>query len=322
MLARALRYGPADRALVIFDRRSVLSRLLGEAYQVVMPRAGAIDFDQVSHAEVLARIDELSPGDLVVMVESTRFDLREFRFRLELFRRQLHVIEHPHLGMMTGEQVAIYVDALAYDADYFRGVGGRLKQRLGRAKEVRVVSNLGTLVYGGPFEPAKLNVGDYTGMLNVGGMFPIGEVFTEPVDLARVEGTVSIFAFGDTRFCVNVPERAFPLQIEGGRVSAAPGASRDFEEVLAAIRAREESVRVRELGFGLNRAFTPTRRVPDVGSYERMCGVHLSLGSKHAAYRKPGWEESKRGFHVDVFVAVDEVLIDDETVFDHGAWRA
>jgi aminopeptidase len=319
-VTHALLHTAAQRALVIFDRRSELSRLLADGYAAILPEAGTVDFDQVTQAEVLARIGEYESGDLVVMIESTRFDIREFRFRLELFRRGLRVIEHPHLGMMAGDEVQTYVEALAYDAVYYRGVGTRLKERIDRAREIRVVSPGGTLGYRGPFEQAKLNVGDYAGMASVGGQFPIGEVFTEPVDLAGLEGAATLFAFGDTRFRVNAPSPPFPIEIVGGRLVAAPGASGDFEDVLAAIRAGEGDIRVRELGFGLNRAFTPERRVTDVGSYERMCGVHLSLGGKHNAYRKHGQPHLKTGAHVDVFVAVDKVHIDGETVFERGAW--
>ena len=89
--------------------------------------------------------------------------------------------------------------------------------------------------------------------------------------------------------------------------------------MLAAIRAEEDVVRVRELGLGLN-ARSRDRRVSD-GSHERMCGVHLSLGSKHAIYAKPGLSRRKTKFHVDVFVAVDRVEIAGETVFSEGAYR-
>jgi hypothetical protein len=52
-----------------------------------------------------------------------------------------------------------------------------------------------------------------------------------------------------------------------------------------------------------------------------MCGIHLSLGSKHAIYAKPGLSRRKTKFHVDVFVAVDQVEIDGEVVFSGGAYR-
>ena len=65
------------------------------------------------------RIDLLKPSDLVVLVQSTSFRLDAFRIRIELFKRQLKVIEHPHLGRMSGHEIEYYIDSLAYDPEYF-----------------------------------------------------------------------------------------------------------------------------------------------------------------------------------------------------------
>lgn len=87
------------------------------------------------------------------------------------------------------------------------------------------------------------------------------------------------------------------------------------------IRNHEGDVWVRELGFGLNRALTRTARIShDVGIYERMCGVHLSIGSKHALYPKEGFHKKKVKFHVDVFAAVDEVQVDGEVVYKNRTY--
>ena len=172
------------------------------------------------------------------------------------------------------------------------------------------------------FESAKLNVGDYTGMKNVGGQFPIGEVFTEARDLESVNGRVRVFAFGDTAFQVNRPERPITLVVEKGRVTGAVDSTPEFEKVLANIRADEGEVWVRELGFGMNRAFTKDRFVSDIGTYERMCGVHLSLGAKHTIYKKPQFTRSAARHHIDVFVVTESVLLDDEAVYRDGVWQA
>ncbi|MFQ5587447.1 MAG: hypothetical protein ACE5F7_01285, partial [Nitrospiria bacterium] len=64
----------------------------------------------------------------------------------------------------------------------------------------------------------------------------------------------------------------------------------------------------------LNRALTRTRRVTDIGTYERMCGIHLSLGAKHLQYKKPEFPK-KGGFHVDVFLNAEQVSIDTVCVY-------
>ena len=79
---------------------------------------------------------------------------------------------------------------------------------------------------------------------------------------------------------------------------------------------------VRELGFGMNRALTRERRVSDVGTYERMCGVHLSLGAKHGVYNKPLVKRKEAKYHVDVFPVTETVFLDGEVVFAGDAWRA
>ena len=176
------------------------------------------------------------------------------------------------------------------------------------------------LVFGAGLEPAKLNVGDYTGMANVGGQYPIGEVFSESRDLEAVNGRVRIAIFGDTAFCVNRPEHPITLVVVDGRVVEVEHATGEFERVLESIRADEGEVWMRELGFGMNRAFSLERTVSDVGAFERMCGVHLSLGAKHAIYNKPNIRKKSARQHVDVFVLTESVTLDGEVIYRDGAW--
>ena len=88
---------------------------------------------------------------------------------------------------MPGPEGLIYIDALAYDSDYLRGVGAALKERLDQAQRCVIHSGGEQLVFSSGFETARLNVGDYREMKNVGGQFPIGEVFTESADLEAVK---------------------------------------------------------------------------------------------------------------------------------------
>lgn len=324
VVGKAFRHAAPTPALVLHDRASPLARLLAAGYRAAVPHARALDFDTVGASGAMAAVAELPPGALVVLVESTRFDVSEVpggRLRLELFRRGLHVIEHPHVGRIADDELAVYVDALAYDPDYLRPLGAALKARIDAAAEIRVITPLGELRYDGPFESARLNVGDYAGMANVGGQFPIGEVFTEPARLEAVNGTLAIGAFGAGDFSVTFPERPFALHVRDGRVVGEDGAPPEMRAILAEIAAYEGEVWVRELGFGLNRAFTRTRRVHDVSAYERMCGVHLSLGAKHAVYPKHGFERKKTKFHVDVFAWADRVEIDGAVVYTDEAYR-
>ncbi len=320
VLAIAIEHGPGHGALVVHDARTDLSRALAEGYRRNLPGAEFIDFDQVTPDFVLAAFRRMQPGDLVVLVQSTNFRLEAFRIRVELFKLGLKVIEHVHLSRMPGEQGEHYIEALAYDPAYYRGVGKALKARIDAAASATVHSGGEVLTFASPFESAKLNVGDYSGMNNVGGQFPIGEVFTEAQDLEAVGGKVRVHVFGDTSYLVNRPAAPITLVIDKGRVVGTQGATPEFERLLEIIRAGEGEVWVRELGFGMNRAFTRERRVDDIGTYERMCGIHLSLGAKHGVYPKPGFKRKDARYHVDIFAVTEAVYLDDELVYKDGGW--
>jgi len=320
ILSEAIEHGPQDAVVVVSDSQCELAVALTEAYRRCLPDGQFIDFDDVPSEDVRAAFDPLKPGSLVVLIQSTSFRLAAFRIRLELFKRSIKVIEHPHLARITGAERLVYIDALAYDRSYYRGVGAELKARIDRARVGVVDSGGEQLVFRAGFEPARLNVGDYTGMVNVGGQYPIGEVFTESTDLEAVNGRVRIALFGDLAFTVNRPEHPITLVVEEGRVVDTEHATPEFERVLASIRADEGEVWMRELGFGMNRAFSFERTVSDVGAFERMCGVHLSLGAKHAIYNKPNIRKKAARQHVDVFVLTDSVTLDDEVIYRDGAW--
>lgn len=321
-LAIAIGHAPPRAALIVHDTRSDLNLALTEAYRRAAPDARFIDFDAVTPDDVLAAFAGLADGDLVVLIQSTSFRLEAFRIRIELFKRGLKVIEHVHLARMPGEQGLHYIDSLAYDPAYYRGVGHALKALIDGASHGVVDSGDGArLVFGSPFERAKLNIGDYTGMNNIGGQFPLGEVFTEARDLEAVNGRARIFVFGDTSFHVNQPAVPVTIIVEKGRVTGTENSTPAFDNMLDIIRAHEGEVWLRELGFGMNRAFSRTRTVNDIGTYERMCGIHLSLGAKHGVYAKPQFKRKDARYHVDVFAVTDGVYLDDRQVYIDGGWR-
>jgi hypothetical protein len=43
--------------------------------------------------------------------------------------------------------------------------------------------------------------------------------------------------------------------------------------------------------------------------------MHLSLGAKHTIYAKPGLHRKKGRYHVDVFVDLEKMMIDNEVVY-------
>lgn len=308
-------------SLIVYDLRSDLTSALAAAYRACLPQAQALDFDQHTPEQVKQSLSELPAGALVVLIQTTNFRIDAYRIRVELFKRDLKVIEHPHLGRMPGAQAEIYIASLAYDPDYYRPLGRGLKRLIDQAEYCVVESGGAELIFAGPFEDAKMNIGDYREMKNWGGQFPIGEVFTEAKDLAAVRGRVRINVFGDTTFSVNRPEHPITLVIEQGQVVEVIDSTPEFDHVIAQIKADEEVVWVRELGFGLNPAFHAQRMVTDIGTYERMCGIHLSLGAKHGSYAKPNIKRGEGKYHVDVFAVTESVRLGEQNVFSNGAWQ-
>lgn len=321
ILSIAMEHAAPCSAVVVFDAHCELAVTLTQAYRHCLPDATFIDFDTVTQDTILDAFATLQPSDLVILIQSTNFRLEAFRIRIELFKRSLKVIEHPHLSRMVGQQARYYIESLAYDPAYYRGVGQALKARIDSASFGVVDSGGERLVFASPFESAKLNIGDYSEMNNVGGQFPIGEVFTEAQDLEAVNGRVRIFVFGDTAFQVNKPEKPITLVIAKGRVTDVLDSTPEFDQVLANIRADEGEVWLRELGFGMNRAFSQDRLVCDIGTYERMCGIHLSLGAKHGVYNKAIIKRATARYHVDVFAVTQAVYLDDDLVYSNGAWQ-
>jgi hypothetical protein len=321
ILTLAIQHTPDKSALVVFDSQCPLAATLTEGYRRCLPTATFIDFYAVQPESITDAFQTLSPSDLVVLIQSTSFRLNAFRLRVELFNQSLKVIEHPHLSRMLGDEPLYYIESLAYDPVYYRETGNALKKKIDEAKMAIVDSNGERLVFNSPLESAKLNVGDYTGMKNVGGQFPIGEVFTEAQDLEAVNGRVRLFAFGDTTFSVHKVDKPITMVVTNGRVTDVIDSVPEFDKVLANIRADEGEVWLRELGFGMNRAFSHDRTVTDIGTYERMCGVHLSLGSKHSVYKKPQFRRADARHHVDVFAVTHRVYLDDEVIYQDGKWQ-
>lgn len=315
-----LSIGPSKNTLIVADSQCKLAGVLAEAYRRCLPKAKFIDFDKTPPEDILTAFESLETSDLAVLIQSTNFRLGAFRIRVDLFNRGLKVIEHPHLSSTQETEIPYYIDSLAYDPGYYRAIGASLKKRIDQAKRCVIDSGGVDLVFESGLEEAKLNTGDYTGMKNVGGQFPIGEVFTEAKDLEAVNGRVRIFVFGDTAFKVNQPPKPITLVVNKGRITEAFDSTDEFERVLANIRADEGEIWVRELGFGLNRALTRERIVSDIGTYERMCGVHLSLGAKHGIYKKPQIKRKIAKHHVDVFAAAESVTLDDQVVYRNGHW--
>ncbi len=311
-----------ETALVIYDLNSPISILLTEAYRIALPSGVFINFHESDTEEIMSQLEALKSGDFVTLIQSTSFRLSAFRIRIELFKQSIKVAEHPHLGRMTtDDEIQYYVNALAYDKEYYHHTGHTLQAILQTASGAIVHSGDEKLIYRGGFEDPKINIGDYRKMKNIGGQFPIGEVFTEAKELRSLNGKTKIMAFGDINYNVNIPTHSITIVIENGQLVKTENSTPEFEAILDLIKETEEVVWVRELGLGLNRAFSKERYVSDMGTYERMCGLHLSLGAKHGIYGKEGFKRNSGRFHLDVMIDTSFFEIDEKVVFSDEKWQ-
>ncbi len=320
IITLAIEHRTPEKALVVFDSGYGLTDILTEAYRTVLPEARFIDFGAVSKEEVISAFDAMQPNDLVVLIQTSNFLLDAFRIRLHLFQKKLKVIEHMHLYRNTEDIWDVYINSLAYDMSWYRTTGPALKARLEVANELRIKAGDAELVVTGGLETPKLNIGDYAGMENIGGTFPIGEVFTESKNFAQMNGSVMIYAFAGGDFNINMHE-PFRIDIkEGVVVGWGDNAPQSFIDIVEVIRGYERPL-IREVGFGLNRAITRERYMQDITAFERILGMHLSMGEKHSVYKKVGITTHKTKFHVDLFPVVEQSFLDGALLFEKGVYH-
>lgn len=314
-----------NQALVIYDTDNPLTDILTQAYRKALPEAKFIDFATLTKAEIIQIFSEYSEGDLVVMIQTGSFRLDDFRIRIHLFQLKLKVIEHLHLYRNSPGTWQSYVEAIAYDKDWYHNMGYWLKTNLTECQNLIIRTSDGvstseiSLTKG--LEIPKLNTGDYSELKNVGGTFPIGEVFTEAKYLEDLNGKFWVYAFANSKFEIITPE-PFEVNLQQGMVTGwSTNASPEFAEVINKIKEIERPI-VREIGFGLNRGIQKENPLGDITAFERVIGVHFSLGEKHSTYKKPGISAHKARFHVDLFLATKEVIVNGNTIFKDGEYLA
>ncbi len=307
-----------ENVLVIYDTQNGLTNILTESYkkslteicggdfEIFEKKVEFLDFDKSNKEEILREIEKLKERDLVVMIQTTNFRLDDFRIRLHLFTKKLKVIEHMHLDRNDENVWDVYVNSLEYDKDYYYNHAHNIKNKLANSEKLIIKSGENFLEINGELEEAKLNIGDYSQMENIGGTFPIGEVFTESKLLENMSGKVLIYALADTDFNMQMYE-PFDITIEKGVVVGYDdNAPLEFVNIFNQVKDYERSL-IREIGFGLNKAITKERFLGDITAFERIYGMHLSMGEKHSVYKKEGLISKKTKYHVDLFPVVDKV---------------
>lgn len=261
----------------------------------------------------------LPKGSIAILVQSTNFRLSTFRIRLELFNIGVHVIEFNHLAYLKESEFGTFEKTLEYHTDGYIDALGKFASYIDRGLTPVCQSSQGHTLSFGPVERARGNTGDYSNSEHKGGTFPIGEIFTEAIDLETVSGGALIESYpGDTFEVVHCTP--FLIRVEKGRVLPSTDFPSGFQKIYNLITQAEGEVMIREFGLGLNPGVTRENPLSDINFYERKIGVHLSLGKKHGIYGKKLPKGMIQRYHIDVFIDLGTVYMGEECIFRDGGW--
>ncbi len=261
----------------------------------------------------------LPKWSIVILVQSTNFRLSTFRIRLELFHLGIHVVEFNHLAYIKENEFNTFTTSLSYNTSEYVRLQNVFQSYSEWVSSTRIQSVNTDILTFWPLEKIRGNTGDYSQSENKGWTFPIGETFTEAIDLSSVNGRCLIDTYPREDFSVEICE-PFELVIESGRVLPSEHFPSDFAKLYDWIVQFEWEVMVRELWFGLNTAISTATPLSDINFHERKVWIHLSLGKKHGIYGKKLPKTDIQRFHIDVFVALEAVYIGEKRIFADGKW--
>ncbi len=309
----------SKRIAIIYDLDHPLANILYHAYRANLINAEFIEFNDSNKNDLITLFDSLEKGDLVIMIQSSNFRINEFRIRLHLFEKGVKVVEHMHLYRNSTDQYDTYINSLNYDKKWYQRASESLNSTLVNLDSLVIQYKDDKLEINGKLELPKPNIGDYTNMKNIGGAYPIGEIFTEVEDFKNLNGTVWIYGYANKNFDVIFVEPFWVKIIESLIVEVSPEAPIEFCEIIKHVSEYETPL-IREIGFGLNKAITRDKPLGDITAYERTIGFHLSLGHKHSVYKKEGIKAHKARFHIDLFIQTDIIFTDKTVIFENNKY--
>lgn len=313
-----------DTNVVIFyDNESKLASALSQSYARHLIHPQLVEFPDYTEDEVTTIINTLHKGDLVILVQSTSFRMSKFRWRLELFDRNLMVVEHARLGFVLESEYQTYIDSLTCDIEPNTFRAQKIAALIDNTQKITFTCKDGSVfTINGPFEEVKPNLGVYDNMQGKGGGFPVGETFTEPKNLDAFNGQLSIRAYPSTDHRTVICE-PFLVHVRNGVLTFdEKTAPQEFQEVMKLPQSEnpDGAIRMREIGFGLNNHIGFEKPLSEVTAFERQTGLHFSLGMKHNIYRKKVPEGINQRYHIDIFIDIAEMKADDTVFFRNGEY--
>lgn len=143
-------------------------------------------------------------------------------------------------------------------------------------------------------------------------------MFSEAKTLTGVNGELRVWGYPNVQRTLEITQSPFKITIEKGIITKIDERAPDSFKELWKLLSEANETMVREFGLGLNKAMGKDKPVVDVTAFERQQGLHISVGKKHTVYKKQGITRTKSKFHIDLFIDVQRILIDDVIVFQNG----
>lgn len=316
---------PESHVMIIFDTQCELSQTMKDAYEQALSnhaKKSFVDFDAHPLEEIETCAGSLSTNDVVILIQSLSFRVSVYRWRLELFGKGLKVGEHVRLSQIKSNEIPNYVPCLAYDFSHTQPLSQKLDSLLQKTTHIKVECQQGSILeFNSRMEKPVVNLGDFDKGKVKGGYFPVGEIFSEAVDLEKVNGEVEVFAFPGEDHQMVFLEKSFRVKIKNGYVEDG-NFPEEFFPLIQMMRMEnaDEKIPVREFGLGLNRGLSKEKRLTEATAWERVAGLHLSLGMKHGAYQKKfkRRKELNQRYHVDIYPDVKRMWISKTLIYENG----
>jgi hypothetical protein len=316
--------------LIIFDDKTLLSKVLTYGYlescsnikkEIGNFQFNTLNFYKFDHEEIKKEISKLKEKDLVILIQSSSFRMSKYRWRNELYKLGLKVIEHPHLEKNSIFQIETYINSIESNLDYYLNIRDFLKKELKKANSLQLISTDNSILEFKKLDEIYDNIAYFEDKKHYGTRFPVGEIISESLNLEKLNGEFLLYAFPDKRNILHF-SKPFKCYVKNGYLVRHEGPEK-FNEIIEMIKTEhpEKKVMIRELGLGLNKHITREKYLNDVSSFERIEGVHLSLGMKHQIYAKKLYPIYGRKFyqryHLDVFLDIKEIFVNNNRkIFD------
>jgi hypothetical protein len=310
-----------NKVLAIYDKESNLSNLLEHAFSFATKelenKYESIDFNSNSQEKILKQIEQYNKEDIVILIQSTSFRVSNYRWRNELCNLGFKVIEFGHLNKMDNE-VENFIESLTDDFNHYNEISTKLMNNLEKSNEIKIISTDNSqIIFSGAMDKCIRNIGTLWEQTNWTTRYPIGEVITESLDLETLNGEILVYAFPSIDKQITTYVKPFKMKIENGYVTKHEG-PKEFHQIIELIKKEndKELIFVRELGMGLNRHIKKDTKLSDPLAYERVEGMHFSIGMKHGMYQKKLWKtwgkKFHQKFHIDVYIDIKEMYIDNQ----------